>query len=188
MKNALILHGAGNNSQGNWFPWLKAELEEKGYKVWVPDLPNAAVPMQKDWLETVFSNKEWKFTNESIIIGHSAGSTLILRILERLPEDTKIHKAILVAGPVQVGTIPEHAPYKKDLTKDPFNWEKIKQSADKFFFINSDNDPYECGQEQGKIMQEHLGGELIIKQGQGHFNLEVDPPYNTFPFLLTLID
>lgn len=39
MKNALILHGAGNNHTGNWFLWLQEKLEKKDYKVWVPDLP-----------------------------------------------------------------------------------------------------------------------------------------------------
>lgn len=188
MKNVLILHGAGNNSQGNWFPWLKTELEKKGYHVWVPDLPNSNNPVKKDWLETILSNSDWKFGKDSIIIGHSSGATLILRILERLPENIKIDKAILVACPVDKGKIEKYWIYKEDVTKDPFNWGKIKKSCNEFVFIASDNDPYDCGERHAKVMHQNLGGKLIIKNGQGHFNLEVNPPYKEFPFLLTLIN
>ena len=188
MKNALILHGAGNNSQGNWFPWLKAELENKAYTVWSPDLPNSDIPNQTEWLRTIFANKEWKFDEQSIIVGHSAGATLILRILENLPPETKLNKAILVGGVVELGTKPQYFQYKKSLVENPFNWQKIKESAQEFYFIHSDNDPYECGEEQGKIMHKHLGGKLIIKPGEGHFNLERSEGYKQFPFILELIE
>lgn len=84
MKNVLILHGAGNNSKGNWFSWLRKTLEEKGSKVWSPDLPNSDHPDQDVWTDFIFSNKEWEFNDDSIIVGHSAGATVILRILEKL--------------------------------------------------------------------------------------------------------
>jgi uncharacterized protein len=187
MKNALILHGAGNDSQGNWFPWLAKELEKRGYTVWVPNLPNSDVPNQEDWLHTIFSNKDWRFDEESVIIGHSAGATLILRILERLPTGTRINTAVLVAGVVQLGTKPEFFQYKRSVVEKPFNWEKIRKSAKEFYFICSDNDPYQCGADQGEIMHEHLGGELIIQQGEGHFNLERGEQYKQFPFLLELL-
>jgi len=187
MKNALILHGAGNNSQGNWFPWLKGELEKRGYKVWTPDLPNSDEPNQEDWLKTIFSNSEWQFNEDSVIIGHSAGATLILRILEQLPEEEKVEKAILVAGVVELGTKPEFFQYKKSLVERPFDWEKIKKSAKEFCFVCSDNDPYQCGADQGKIMQRHLGGELIVKTGEGHFNLEKGEEYKQFSLILDLL-
>jgi predicted alpha/beta hydrolase family esterase len=187
MKNALILHGAGNDHTGNWFPWLKTELENLGYKVWSPDLPDSDIPNKKNWLKTIFANKEWIFDSESIIVGHSAGSTLILRILEELPEGIKINKAILVAGAANMGTKPEYFNYKRDLTESPFNWPKIKRSCNKFYFIGSDNDPYQCGYDQSKIIYEHIGGEIFIKKGQGHFNLEKGPQYKKFPFLMDLV-
>lgn len=188
MKNALILHGAGNNHTGNWFPWLKHELETKGYQVWVPDLPEADKPNKEKWLNEVFSNKDWVFDSESVIIGHSAGATLILRILERLSKGIKINKAILVAGPVNMGTKPEFFVYKKSLVGSPFNWDKIRSSCENFYYVCSDNDRYQCGEDQAKIMQEHLGGELILKKGEDHFNLEKGPKYKEFPFILDLVD
>ncbi len=187
MKNALILHGAGNNSQGNWFPWLKSELEKKGYKTWSPDLPNSDVPIQKEWLDTILNNKDWELNSESVIIGHSAGATLILRILEKLPEGVKIDKAILVAGPIDKGKFSEFFQYKEDLTKEPCDWEKIKVSCSRFVFVASDNDPYDCGERHAKVMHERLGGELIIKAGQGHFNLEVSEDYRQFPLILEFL-
>jgi len=187
MKNALILHGASNNSQGNWFPWLKRELEKRGYKVWSPDLPNSNEPNKENWLKTIFSNSEWQFNEDSVIIGHSAGATLILRILEELPEGEKVKKAILVAGVVELGTKSELFQYKKSLVEKPFNWEKIKKSAKELCFVCSDNDPYQCGADQGKIMQKHLGGKLVIKSGEGHFNLEKGEEYKQFPFILELL-
>ncbi len=188
MKNALILHGAGNDSSGNWFPWLGKELERKGFKVWIPDLPNSDHPIQKDWLETIFSNNNWNFNEESVVIGHSTGATLILRILERLPEDTKVNKAILVAGPLDKGSIEKFWKYKEDVTKDSFNWKKIKHLAKEFVLIYSDNDPYDCGERHGKVIQQKVGGKLIIKKGEGHFNLEVGEKYRQFPEILELID
>lgn len=187
MKNALILHGMANNHTGNWFPWLKKELEKQGYKVWVPDLPNADMPEKNAWLNTVFSNKEWVFDKDSVIIGHSAGSTLILRILEELPENVKINKAVLVAGFTNLSTNPEWFSFRRSLAGEPFKWDKIKKSCEHFYFVCSDNDRYQCGVDQAKIMQEHLGGEVILKKGQDHFNLEKGPQYKKFPELLKLI-
>ena len=188
MKNALILHGADNNSSGNWFPWLKKVLVKKGYKVWLPDLPNSDNPDPDIWTKFIVSNKDWEFNKQTIIIGHSAGATLILRLLEQLPDSIKIKKAIMVAGYVELGTLPQYFKYKRKIVKKFFNWNKIRKACIQFVFIHSDNDKYQCGQEQGKIMQKNLGGKLIIKPGEGHFNLESGKKYKQFPGLVEYID
>ena len=38
-KNYLILHGSFGSNEGNWFPWLKEYLEQKGKEVSVPQMP-----------------------------------------------------------------------------------------------------------------------------------------------------
>lgn len=187
MKNVLILHGAGNNSKGNWFPWLKEEVEKKGNIAWVPDLPNSEHPDKKAWLDTIFLNKQWVFDSESIIVGHSAGATCILRVLEQLPGGVKIDKAILVAGPMTLGSKPEIFKYKESLVGGGFDWKKIKDSCEKFYLFYSDNDPYDCGINEGKEIQSYIGGEMFFKSGEGHFNLEKGPQYKQFPEVLEKI-
>jgi len=39
MKHALILHCLHNKPENHWYPWLKKELETKGYEVALPELP-----------------------------------------------------------------------------------------------------------------------------------------------------
>lgn len=182
MKNALILHGTGNNSQGNWFPWLKNELERKNWKVWAPDLPDANHPNIKKYNEFIFSNKDWQFNEETTIVGHSSGSVAILGLLQHFPADTKINTAILV------GSFKDNIgkEYLDGLFDEKFDFEKIKNKALRFIFIHSDNDPY-CPLEHAKYLANQLNGELIIKPGQGHFNLQASPNYTQFPLLLELL-
>ena len=188
MKNAIILHGAGNNSQGNWFPWLKINLEKKGYAVWVPDLPNSDVPDQNLWLARIKQNPNGEINNQTVLIGHSSGATLILRILENLPPTIKVKKVVLVATPIEIGTKDEYFQYKRGLLNTPFDWKKIKNSAQHFYFFHSDNDQYECGISQGNVLKKQLDGTLLIREGEGHFNLETGQKYRQFPEVLELID
>jgi predicted alpha/beta hydrolase family esterase len=186
MKNALILHSAGNNSKGNWFPWLQKELEQKGYDVWLPDLPNPDFPNAEVWKEFIFSRKDWQFSKESLIIGHSSGATFILSLLEALPRTIQIEKAIFVAPFIELGPREDVHPYKKGLLKG-FDWKKMQHSAKRFYFIASDNDPYFCGEDQSRILQDRLGGEVVLVPGEGHFNLDNGEKYKQFPLLLQYI-
>lgn len=179
MKNAIILHGTGDTPDLFWFPYIKEKLEEKGFEVWLPQLPNAQKPNLKDWLLFILENG--KFTEETVMIGHSAGSQIILSVLEKI--DTKIKQAILVSG------------YAKALRKDEgsensiddFDWVAIKGKAEEFIFINSDNDLWQCDDKQGRIMFDKLGGTLIIRH-EGHMGSTThNQPYKEFSLLAKLI-
>lgn len=182
MKNALILHGTDNNSQGNWFPWLKNELETKGWKVWVPDLPDSGIPNTKKYIKLISSNQDWDFNSESFLIGHSAGAVTILGLLQNLSADVQVDTCILI------GSFKNNLGTKEfdGLFEEPFDFEKIKKHAKKFIFIHSDNDPY-CPLEHAEYLAKKLDGKLIVMKGQGHFNLEISPKYRKFPELLELI-
>ena len=183
MKNALILHGTGNNSQGNWLPWLRQKLEKKNWKVWIPDLPQADKPNIDRYNKFIFSHKNWQFNQNSIIIGHSSGAVAILGLLQALPENIKVDTCILV------GTFNNNLDRDdlNDLFLKPFDFEKIKTKAKKFIFIHSDNDPY-CPIEHAKFQSKKLNGKLIIKKAQKHFSISTaGEKYKKFPFLLKLI-
>jgi hypothetical protein len=180
MKNVIILQGAGETIESFWLPYIKKELEASGYAVWLPQLPGIDNPQLKEVLQFVL--KRGKFSEETLLIGHSAGCPLILSVLENIP--VKIKKAILVAGycePLPAGA--------NDILQKKYNWEKIKQNVDEIIFINSDNDPWGCDDKQGKIMFNNLGGTLIIRHGEGHMGSDkFNQPYKEFPFLLKLIN
>jgi len=180
MKNAIILHGTGDKNTDYWFPYIQTKLEEKGFEVWLPQLPNAATPNLQDWLTFVLEHG--KFSKDTVIIGHSAGAQLILSILEKL--EHPIAQAILVSG------------YAKALRATPaaekdsgdFNWNEIKNKSKQFIFINSDNDPWGCDDKQGRIMLDHLGGTQIIRHGAGHMgSTTYKQPYKEFPSLAALV-
>ena len=69
-----------------------------------------------------------------------------------------------------------------------FDWKKIQKSCRRFYFIASDNDPYLCGDDQAQILQDRMGGEVIVLSGEGHFNIEKkNTKYKEFPEILKYI-
>ena len=181
MKNALLLHGTGGNPMGNWFPWLKEQLEQKGYKVWCPDLPLAEKPNIARYKQYLFEN--WKLDKYSIIIGHSSGAVAALGLLQFLPVGLQIKKEILVSAFKDDLGIAD----LKELFVRPFNFEKIKNHCKRFVLICSDNDPY-IPLTHGQLLRDQLNGELVVLDGQKHFSIEtMGEAYLKFPQILEYI-
>lgn len=178
MKNACIFHGSGSTPEHFWFPYVKTELEKMGYLLWVPQLPDPNTPNLETQLPFVLTGK---YDSDTILIGHSAGCPLILSLLESI--NTKVKMAILVSG-----FIDSEINVPKSILQDKYNWEKIRGNCKKFIFINSDNDPWGCDDKQGRKMFDNLGGELIIRDGQGHMGSEsFNQPYKEFPLIVNLV-
>lgn len=183
MKNALILHAMEQNSQGHWYPWLKKYLEDKGYKVWVPDLPNTNLPNNEAAKEMLLSG-DFEF-NGSLIIGHSSGAMQALYLLQNLPEGNKVEAAVIVSSfdhPLS-GMEAGHA----GLFEKPYDFVKIKQNANKIIFVHSDNDPW-CPLEGASNLSQQANAELVIVPGGGHFSTSLDLKYKEFPELVELLE
>ncbi|GJL75481.1 MAG: hypothetical protein NMNS02_15870 [Nitrosomonas sp.] len=182
-KRAALFHGLGGSKTSYWIPWLKTSLEANGFHVWTPSLSECSSFEDLDkWVQEIAAKLPSAHRDYDLMVGHSAGGPLILRLLSR--SDFTVKHAISVAGFIK--------PLPNKQLNDPvfpvgFDVAAIQKNCDAFTFIHSDNDPWNCGQEQGELMRQNLGGTLVVMTGEGHFGSDyMKQPYNTFPLLLKL--
>jgi predicted alpha/beta hydrolase family esterase len=182
MTKYLILHGTGATPRDNWFMWLKGRLIGQGHDVWLPQLPNADKPDAKTYTDFLLSNKNFKIDSDTIVIGHSSGAVAALLLIQGLSEDTKMKGALLVGS------------FKDDLGRedlkglftDPLNFDAMKSHCSNFLFLHSDDDPH-CPLDHAKFLASKTSGELMVAEGQGHFDTDNGPQYKQFPELLNFI-
>src|SRR3989338_4454364 len=54
-KRVFVIHGWGGSPGGGWKPWLKEELEARGFQVIMPQMPNPEFPKMDEWVGTLAS-------------------------------------------------------------------------------------------------------------------------------------
>jgi len=178
VREVLIFHGTGGSPEGNWFPWLKKELEKKDCRVFVPQFPDPRENHHlEDWLK-VLKGYEQHVNKQSILIGHSLGGLFLLRVLERLKHP--VAAAFFVAAPVGVKPILYYDSDEK-FSGFEFDWGKIRKGAGHFKVYHSDNDPY-VSSGNGKELAKQLGVDLTFIPNAGHINAESG--YTKFDLLL----
>lgn len=164
MKRAVILHGTSGNPDINWLPWAKKELEQRGYTVWIPLLPENNTPNRHVY-DTFLRESNWDFT-DNIIIGHSSGATTVLNLLssEWFPA---IDKAILVGTFLNEKKLLNdgvewYIPGQFDnlFLSRPYDSAKLTDKANKFYFIHGENDPY-CDVDDARQLCAELHGAFI---------------------------
>lgn len=123
MKKVVIIHCWEGYPNYCWYPDTKKKLEDKGYEVVVPEMPETDFPKFEKWL--IKLREVVEEPNENVyLIGHSLGCITILRYLESLKENEKIGGAILVAG------FTDNLGYEeiKSFFETPIDFEKNKNS------------------------------------------------------------
>ncbi len=168
MKKVIIVHCWEGYPNYCWYPSVKKDLEENGFEVLVPEMPETEAPQMDLWVP-ILKNIIGSPNEDLILVGHSIGAVTVLRYLETLKEDEKIGGAILVAGFSDDLKFEELA----NFFPEPLDFEEIKKHCDKFVSINSDDDPF-VDLKYGMEFKEKLGAKLIIKNKMGHFSGPVD--------------
>jgi hypothetical protein len=176
-KRAFIIHGYLSTPNEAWLPWLRGELEERGYLVSLPPMPHPNRPVISEWIDFIA-----KLVGEpdqgTTLIGHSLGCQGLLRYLETVGAAGKsVAKTVLVAGFFPTGMLPADADMETggDPALDPWFSQgldpvNVKKAAGNCTVILSDDDPY-IGVDRAKtVFRATLDPKIIIEHGYGHFN------------------
>lgn len=181
MKTAIILHGTLGSPGGNWFQWFKGELEKRGIQVWLPQLPHPEQPSLNGWYKFVQKECPFVINEDTLIVGHSSGAILALVIAQN---NMKKVGAIIDVSVFHDNSL-QWEPNDK-LFDVEFDWQAIRQGANKLLFIHSDDDPY-VPLDQAQYVATNCAAELVLLPSQGHFNLEKSENYRQFPKLIELM-
>lgn len=170
-ERIFIIHGWGGNPEEGWFPWLKRELEARGFQVFVPQLPDPENPRILNWVrklaETVGTPDE-----QTYFVGHSLGCQTIARYLESLPENIKVGGVIFVAGFFKrlngLGDNQETNDIANYWLNTPLDFLNIKNHFNKSVAIFSDNDPI-VPLDNRDDFRDKLSSKIIVEHAKGHF-------------------
>jgi len=178
MTTVFAFHGTGGKPEGNWFPWLRKQLEAKGYAVTAPAFPSPEHPNLETWMQHM---QTYPIGADSVLIGHSLGATLVLRILETLT--SPVIGSFLVA-PVSEPMGNDFDPLVASFIDHPFDWDKIKKKGGKISLLSSDDDPY-IPLSHARTLADHTGASMNVISGGGHLNSGAG--FRSFPLLFESI-
>lgn len=185
-KRVFIVHGWDGYPEEGWFPWLKKELEARGFEVHVPALPDAKTPRIGTWVPAL-AEAVCTPDADTYFVGHSIGCQTIARYLASLPQGVTIGGAVFVGGFFKrlagIGFIAEFfkrligigeegggaAAIVREWLTTPLDLGKVKSHLPKSVAIFSDNDYYVPLDNQDDF-RDKLGSEIVVVPKRGHFS------------------
>ena len=179
MDNYIIIHGSFGSKDGNWFPWLKKELENRNLNVEVPQMPIGVGNQNFDNWANVLDNLN--IDANTIIIAHSIAPVFVCKYL--IERKIKVKKLIFVCGfNNYLGIDPEY-----DAVNEPMflnNLKDVKKYCNNIICFYSDNDPY-VKFEVEKDFADTISNEQHIIEDGGHINSESG--YTEFKDILNVL-
>ncbi len=154
-SNFVVLHGFTSSPDKGFKPWLKKELEKRGHGVSVPKLPGADNPDVYKQAEYVLKN--CSFDRNTVLVGHSLGSVVALKVLEKLEKPIK--RLVLAAGFSEPGFKDQKRPFEETFDWK-FDFEKIRNNAGEIIILRAKNDSAVPSERADKL-KEQIGGTIV---------------------------
>ncbi len=181
-RNCIIVHGSNDSEAGakeyplenlrHWKPWLQEQLEKKDISTSNDLYPKDWAPNYSAWKKVFEKNV---INQNTILVGHSAGTAFILRWLAENKQD--VDRVVLVAPSIFKSEKYRNLTFK-DFTFGP----ELKDYFNKLVVFYSDDDDEDIIK-SAKQIHSILGGDLVLLKDKGHFVYE-DMGTNEFPELL----
>ena len=166
MDNYIIIHGSFGSKDGNWFPWLKKELEKDNKDVIVPQMPVGVGNQNfENWSKVL---NEFNINDNTTIIAHSIAPIFVCKYL--ITNKIKVKKLVFVCGFNNYLGIDSEF----DAVNEPMfieNFEDIKEYCNNIICYYSDNDPYVKFEVEKSFADTVSNEQYVIKNG-GHINAE----------------
>jgi len=181
---AVLVHGWGGTPADGWFPWLKSELEARGYAVIAPTMPDTQVPEITPWVETLKSTLAENEASEVLLVGHSIGCQTTLRYLAQayVPVD----KAIFVAGWIELTGLDEtEKVVARPWLEIPIDLSHVTSHLKRSVALFSTNDPVVPLGPNRAFFKDKIGSEVITLEDYSHF--DEDAGVMSIPELLRYI-
>ena len=166
MQRYVVLHGSFGSKDGNWFPWLKEQLENKNLKVDVPQMPVGVGKQNYENWSKEFN--KLKINEDTTIVAHSIAPVFVCKYL--INNKIKVKKLIFVCGfNNYLGINKEYDSVNEPMYLD--NLEDIKKYCNDIVCFYSDNDPY-VKYEVEKNFADNVANRQYIIKNWWHINSE----------------
>jgi predicted alpha/beta hydrolase family esterase len=183
MDNYIIIHGSYGSPDGNWFPWLAAELKREGKDVVVPAFPTPEGQNYESW-EAVLKKYSDMINENTVFIAHSIAPIFVCKFL--INNKIKVKGIIAVAGANKFLTgNNNYDNVNKSFFMPDSELANINEYIKFIYCFYSDNDPYIPLKYLENFVKVTKAEKNLIPNG-GHLNAETG--YTSFPEILGVIN
>lgn len=164
--HAVLVHGLKGWPDNGWFPWLRKELEARGFTTESLKLPNPLLPDRAAWVRMVRDSIKGP---DTVLIGHSLGCAAILLALQEY-DGPPVARVVCVSGlgrPYLTGTIMKKMKEWTGWFTSEIDFDAVRPKAKTWTVIHSPDD-YIVPFSEGEWLAGQLGVPVIIPKAKGH--------------------